>query len=286
MNGPATGARRPAPRRAAGAARWRAAAALAAAGLALAPLGWLAARHPEPAPRAGPERVDDRTALRDGNRRLRAGDPEAAIAAWEAGWRGGGSGEQAALAYNLATTAHRLGRRPEAVLWYRRAEAAGGGDAWLAENLALARAELDAPRLPPAGALGWLAARPAVLPALAAGLSWLAAGLLAAALLRGGRRDTASGPSPSPAPGAPAVRLRRAGLAFGTAALAAWAAGAAVASGAPRPAVLTAACPAADGELAAGSEVWVRRSEDGGGWRIAAAAPATLCPPGAVGLVE
>ena len=287
MSGRATAGRRPGPEGSAGAARWRAAAALAAAGLALAPFGWLGAGHPEtPTPPAG-DPVDARTALREGNRRLRLGDAESAIAAWEAGWHGGGSGEEAALAYNLATTAHRLGRLPEAVVWYRRAEAAGGGDAWLAENLALARAELGAPALAPAGPLVRLAARPVMLPALAAGLSWLAAGMLAASLLARGRREPAASAASSSGGGATtAVRLRRAGLALGAAALAAWAAGAAVAAGAPRPAVLTAACPAAGGELPAGAEVWVRPAEDGGGWRIAAASPGTVCPPESVGLIE
>jgi len=289
MNDPASR-----PRRTAGTVH-RYALVLAAAGLALAPLGWLGTRRsepmrPEPAPQVAAdatEPVDARTALREGNRRLRAGDPERAIAAWEAGWLGGGSGEEAALAYNLATTAHRLGRRPEAVLWYRRAERAGAGDAWLTENLALARAELGAGRLAAGGAGGWLAARPAALPALAAALSWLAAGLLAAGLLAGrGHAPAAGSAAVAPADRARhARRLHAAGLAAGAVALAAWAAGALIAAGAPRPAVLLAVCPAADGELAAGSELWVRPAESGG-WRIAGEPRGTVCPPESVGLLE
>jgi len=285
---PARARRDLAPGRAHEAGRWRSAGVLAALGLLALPLWWLGpgAGRRAPAAERAADPVGARAALREGNRLLRAGDAERALAAWAAGWHGGGGGEEAALAYNLATTAHRLGRRPEAVLWYRRAEAAGGGDAWLAENLALARAELGAPRSAPAGVRGRLAAHPAALPGLAAALSWLAAALLGTALLGAGEGRPAAAAGASRAGRAStATRLRRAGLAAGAAALAAWAAGAAIAAGAPRPAVLSAACPAESGELPAGSELWVRPAE-GGRWRIAGGPPGTVCPAESVGLVE
>jgi len=212
-----------------------------------------------------------RDALTRGNRLARRGELEAAVDAY-AGGLGAGSGAvetdgDAALAYNLGTTYHRLGRLPEALLWYRRA-AAAGSDPWLRENLDLARAELSAARFPPAGVVGRLASHPAVTRAAAALFAW-AAMVLYLARRRLQRR-------------APEALADGAWAAAALLALAAWTAGAALTAWGPRPAVLLDAC---GGELTEGSEVWVVPAGDDG-WTVSGAKTGLICPVASVGLVQ
>ena len=195
-------------------------------------------------------------ALREGNALFRDGDLEAALRAFAADWDP--AAPDPLLAYNLGATAHRLGRLPEAIVWYRRAQLAGGSDPWLGENLDLARRELALP--PPAGPPGlaaWAARRDGELRLSTIALSWAA--LLALFTRRGGAW--------APATLAALVVL------VGGAALAARVWG-------PRPAVLVAAC----GDLAAGSEVWVDAGAEG--WRVAGGDRERPCPAPAVALLR
>ena len=241
--------------------------ALAAAGLLLALAGVLAGRSGGAG--GGPAAVAD--ALTRGNRLVRGGELEAALDAYAAGWHGGGSGPGAAtLAYNLGTTHQRLGRLPEAVLWYRRATAAAPppADPWIDENLELARAELAAARFPPPGLAGLLAAHPLLTMATAVGLAWLALALFLAR-----RRLSRSLPETA----AEWAWTAPAALAF-----AAWATVFALAAWGPHPAVLLAPCGP---ELAAGSELWVTPAGDDG-WSVAGGPQGRVCPRAAVGLVD
>jgi tetratricopeptide (TPR) repeat protein len=240
-------------------------AALAAAGLLLASAAWLGV------PPGGDAEVVT-AALARGNRLARRGDLEPAVEAYRTGWPAGG-GAGAALAYNLGTAYHRLGRLPEALLWYRRAAALAPSDPWVADNLELARAELAAVRDPPPGLSGRLAAYPAAVPAAAVLLAWSALVLWLARprLLRA-----------APPGGEPLAR--HAWTAAALLALAAWAAGAALAAWGPRPAVLLDPC-GAGGELAAGSEVWVVPAGDGG-WAVAGRRTDAVCPASSLGLVS
>lgn len=173
-------------------------------------------------------------ALREGNRLFRAGRLEAAMESYLGGWDPA-SGDPV-LAYNLGTTAHHLGRLPEAVLWYRRAETSLPGDRWLADNLELARRQLRAPRPAPPG-LAARIGRPELTAAAAA------AALLALGLALGER-----------------ARQRRSRLPeiLSATALALFAAGWIVPATAPRPAVLLEPCRHENASLPAGSEVWAR----------------------------
>jgi tetratricopeptide (TPR) repeat protein len=238
---------------------------LAAAGLLLATGaslgGWLG---------GGGETAVQRDALARGNRLARRGELEAAVDAYS-GALGDADGApldagDAALAYNLGTTYHRLGRLPEALLWYRRA-AAAGSDPWLRENLELARAELAAARFPPAGLTGRLAAHPAAVRAAAVLLAWVAMILF---LLRR-RLDRRL----------PEAAAEGAWAAAALLALVVWGTGAALAAWGPRPAVLLDAC---GGELTEGSEVWVSPAGEDG-WAVAGAATGLVCPDASVGLV-
>jgi hypothetical protein len=204
-------------------------------------------------------------ALREGNARFREGDLEGALEIFAGAFDPGAP--DPLLAYNLGATAHRLGHLPEAVVWYRRAELAGGADPWLRENLALARRELGLPAAAHgSGPAVWAAERRSAILLGAAALSWAA--LLALLARRGG--------------------IRRGGILLpaGLAALAVLLGGAAAATRlwGPRAAVLVAAC----GERAAGSEVWVRaagRAGDEHRWRIAGRSGGDPCPAGAVELL-
>jgi hypothetical protein len=255
------------------------------------------ARHAARRLPAGTEEAT-RRALAHGNRLVRDGDLEAAVSAYALGWdevAAGGTGADLAgvLAYNLGTTLHRLERRPEALLWYRRALPLRPGDRWLADNLALVRGELAAPRPPPPGLAARLVAWHRPLGAGAVAAAWGALALLAL------RRPIGRGPRWA------SLAASGAAIALGVLSLLLWVTPTAAALAAPRPAVLLAACPAAaesgdapapeeagtagagttaaTAPLPPGSEVWVR-PDAGGGWRIAGG-PEPVCPAEAVGLV-
>jgi tetratricopeptide (TPR) repeat protein len=197
-------------------------------------------------------------ALAEGNRLFAQDRIEPALSAYAGGWTGSGSPEDGALAYNAGNCALRLGRLPEALLWYRRAAAATPGDPWVRDNLGLARQALGGP---PEGDLGgwrsWLAGGRRLAGAGVA-LAWAAFALLA--LARRPHRKLLA-----------ALALLSCG---------AFAAGMALDRRGPRAAVLLAACP---GGPAAGAEVWVSPG-DGEGFRILGHA-GPLCPKGAVGLI-
>ncbi|HKI02819.1 MAG TPA: hypothetical protein VKK31_12655 [Thermoanaerobaculia bacterium] len=199
------------------------------------------------------------TALAEGNRFFEKDEIEAALEAYAAGYAG--DGLAGVLAYNAGTCALRLGRLPDALLWYRRAEMAMPGDPWLRDNLAMTRRALGDP---PEGAGRWPAGRRWLAPAGVA-LAWTALALL---ILRrpgaGGGRGLL-----------PLVALL---------ACAAFAGGMLLDRYGPRAAVLLAPCPARGAGLPAGSEVRVRPL-DGGGWRIVGEEDGPRCPAEAVGLV-
>lgn len=215
----------------------------------------------------GEARVRD--ALLRGNRLVRRGELEAAVDAYRVGWPGAG-GTAATLAYNMATTYHRLGRRPEALLWYRRAQRRAPGDRWIAENLDLARTELAATRLPAASPATLLAAHPGWSATLAVVLAWTAFALLLA------RRSLARR--------LPAPLADHGWAAVAALALLVWAAGAALAAWGPRAAVLIDACATDDARLEAGSEVWVTPAADG--WAVSGGPPGLVCAGPTVGLVD
>jgi tetratricopeptide (TPR) repeat protein len=229
--------------------------------------------------------IDSAAALAEGNRLFRQGDLDAAYRVYASGLDP--ADPDPLLAYNLATTAHHLDRLPEAVLWYRRAAAVLPPDAWLAENLALARRALgtDAPAAarPLLAVLGEHRHRLSVAGVV---LAWAVLPLLIAGSRQGSRR-----------------RFRAwmaAAAAVAVLAATCFAAGQLPGRLGPRAAVLLAPCNG----LPAGSEVWVRAvggsgDGDGGGWRVTGA-PAQIdqidqidqsgrsgpaCPSEAVGLV-
>jgi len=217
--------------------------------------------------------MDSATALAEGNRLFRQGDLDAAYRVYASGLEP--ANPDPLLAYNLATTAHHLDRLPEAVLWYRRAAAVLPPDAWLAENLALARRALgtDEPAISAASApvLGVLGEHRHRLSVAGIVLAWAVLPLLIA-----GSRKRSS-------------QRARARVWMASAAAVAVLAAACFAAGqlpgrlGPRAAVLLAPC----GGLPAGSEVWVRAIEGGGGWLVTgvAARSGPACPSDAVGLV-
>jgi hypothetical protein len=193
--------------------------------------------------------------LREGNRMFRAGELEGAMEKYAAGWRVTGD---PVLAYNLGTTAQRLGRLPEAVLWYRRAEGGLGGDPWLRDNLAAARGALGM-GVPAPGPLALLAEWREVMRWMGVGLAWVAVPL---AWGRG--------------------RVARWGVVgVGLLAVALFAGGTLLGVRGPFPAVLLERCGKS---LAAGSEVWVVPSV--GGYRVLGGPEGLVCPAGAVGQVE
>lgn len=206
--------------------------------------------------------ADPGAALAEGARRFGKDDVESALEAYARGYAGDGSPADGVLAYNAGTCALRLGRLPEALLWYRRAEAVTPGDPWLRDNLEIARQALG---FQPAGepAWGaWLAQRRGLVLAGVA-LAWATALLLAF-----GRRF-------------PAGLLALLALLS----CAAFAAGTLLDRFGPRAAVLLAACPARGSGLPAGSEIWVRPAGPGG-WHVLGECRELRCPAAAVGLVE
>jgi tetratricopeptide (TPR) repeat protein len=199
------------------------------------------------------------SALTEGNRLFQAGELERAYEAYAAGIDP--ARPDPLLAYNLGTTAHHLDRLPEAVLWYRRAAAGSPPDAWLADNLALARRDLGTrPTRPPLAAALRAHHRGFALAGVV--LAWAALPLMLA------RRTPGRGPG-----------WRWAGAVLALLACAAFGAGRLAAVRGPRPAVLLARC----GALAAGSEVWVDAAP-AGGWRVSSGR--AVCPAAGVGLVE
>jgi len=238
----------------------------AASGLAIAVLLLLAA--------AGP--MDPEMALAEGNRLFEKDEVEAALAAYARGYTGKSGlegGLSGTLAYNAGTCALRLGRLPEALLWYRRAQAANPDDPWLRDNLALTRRALGDPPEAALSAGAWLDRR-RWLAAAGVALAW---GALAVLILA--RRDVQGG-----------RRFRGLLPLLALLACAAFAAGTFLDRIGPRAAVLLAACPAKGGlpTLPAGTEVWVRSSAEGG-WRIVGQTVGhrngPRCPAEAVGLV-
>jgi tetratricopeptide (TPR) repeat protein len=237
----------------------------AASGLAIAVLLLLAAVP-----------MDPETALAEGNRLFEKDEVEAALAVYARGYTGKSvlegvlSGTLAGtLAYNAGTCALRLGRLPEALLWYRRAQAADPDDPWLRDNLALTRRALGDPPEPALSAGAWLERR-RWLAVAGVALAW---GALAVLILA--RRDVQGG-----------RRFRGLLSLLALLACAAFISGTLLDRLGPRAAVLLAACPAKGGlpALPAGTEVWVR-AEAGGGWRIVGQQNGSRCPAEAVGLV-
>ncbi len=225
-----------------------------------------------------------RSALEEGNRLFHEGRFEEAVAAYLEGNSTGTP--HPTLLYNLGTALHHAGRLPEAILWYRRAVAAGraprfdfagdgsrsgsageaprlwhSDDPWLEENLWLARRSLGSRVLPPAGLAGWLAERTGGVRSVAIAIAWLT---LAWAVVR---------------PRTPVSRI----VAAAIAAVAIYGGAAAIERWGPRPAVLLEDCLTDAGELPAGTEAWVLPAD--GDWSISGTAGHT-CPTNAIGLVS
>jgi hypothetical protein len=201
---------------------------------------------------AAPANTAD-TVLSQGNRLFERDEIEGALEAYARGWRGDGSREDGILAYNAGTCALRLGRLPEALLWYRRAEMAIPGDPWLRDNLDHTRRSLGDPAAREDPVWG------RSLSLVGVGLAWAA--FLLVILVRHPSRGL--------------LTL----LAF--LACAAFAAGTLPGCFGPRAAVLLLSC----GSLPAGSEVRVRPL-DGGGWRIVGDRDSPRCPAEGVGLIR
>lgn len=213
---------------------------------------------------AAPGGPSEALALEQGNRLFAHDQIEAALKAYAAGWSGRGSELDGILAYNAGTSALRLGHLPEALLWYRRAEAATPHDPWVRDNLVLTRQSLGSPAAEGDGAWKDWMANGRRLQAAAVVLAWAGLGLLGL-----GRRRTRG------------LVILLVLLALSS--CLAFAAGEVLDRRGLRPAVLLAACP---GGPPAGSEVWVRPTRDG--WRILgpiAGREGARCPARAVGLV-
>lgn len=200
--------------------------------------------------------VDVQRALTDGNRLFRNGQLEEAVEAYRAGYAA--ADPHPTLAYNLGTTYHQLNRLPEAILWYRRA---GEGDPWRQENLWLARRTLGSQVMEPSGALGRLFPLAEGLRFVAIALSWL----ILIALI-------ASSKMP-----------RWLIVAVGVLAFALFAIALVAERWSPRPAVLLEDCFSEDGELPAGTEVWVRPRPDGD-WTVSGT-DGVVCSAGSAELI-
>jgi tetratricopeptide (TPR) repeat protein len=203
--------------------------------------------------------ADPLAALAAGNQAVLAGDLEAAALAYQSGYDP--DALHPTLAYNLGTTLHQLERLPEAILWYRRASAAGkSSDPWLEDNLLLARRTLGSQHAGQPGFWVELRRNAGLLTGLALLFSWLGAITL---LLAPRRRALAA------AGLIVAAALQScAWLTFDLAA---------------KEAVLLRDCTTSAGILPAGSELWVL--EDGPGFRIAGSRDAS-CPAEALELIH
>lgn len=201
-------------------------------------------------------------ALAAGNRLFEKDEVEAALEAYARGYAAGPSPADGVLAYNAGTCALRLGRLPEALLWFRRAESEAAGDPWLRDNLILTRRGLGDLAAGDPGWAVWLA-RTDGLAVAGVVLAWAMLGLLVLA----------------------PRRSRRSLAALALAACAAFSAGWLLDRFGPRPAVLLAACPEPRNGLPAGSEVWARPARDGT-WHVIGDRRRLLCPASAVGLVK
>jgi tetratricopeptide (TPR) repeat protein len=199
------------------------------------------------------------TALAQGNLLFEKDEIEAALEAYARGWTGDGARTDGVLAgvlaYNAGTCALRLGRLPEALLWYRRAESAIPGDPWLRDNLSHTRRALGGdPEEEEEDPAVWRSS----LAFVGVALAWAA--LLLVVLAR------------HPSRGLLALLALLACISF--------AAGMLPNRFGPRAAVLLLPC----GGLPAGSEVRVHPL-DGGGWRIVGQGDRLRCPAEGVGLV-
>lgn len=193
------------------------------------------------------------SALTQGNLLFERAEIEAALEAYARGWRGDESQADGILAYNAGTCALRLGRLPEALLWYRRAETAIPSDPWLRDNLTHTRQALSVdPAMEESSSWRW------PLTFMGVALAWAA--LLLIVLSRQPSRGLL-------------------GL-LALLACATFAAGVFPDRFRPREAVLLLPC----GGLPAGSEVRVS-PVDGGGWRIVGEGDPPRCPAEGVGLV-
>lgn len=229
-------------------------AALGWAVLFLVFAGLAASADSNPAPALAPAPAD--IALDEGNRLFEEDEIEAALEAYARGWTGDGSRADGVLAYNAGTCALRLGRLPEALLWYRRAETAIPGDPWLRDNLAHTRHALGSDPAEEESPVWGRARRWLALVGVA--LAWVA--LLLVLLAR------------RPSRGLLAL--------LALLACATFAAGMLPSRFGPRAAVLLLPC----GGLPAGSEVRVRPLDDGS-WRIVGERDRLRCPAEGVGLV-
>jgi len=173
------------------------------------------------------------TALREGNRQFREGRLEDAYATYFAGYDT--SAPHPILAYNLGTAAHHLGRLPEAILWYRRADTANPGDPWLRENLETARATLGLQPYSAPGIAGSVSRHSQLLYYLGATVAWIGVALWMA------RSRSRLAPTIS--------LLAVAVVIYGGTLLAS--------RQAPRPAVVVDDCSGTEADLPEGSEVWI-----------------------------
>ena len=225
------------------------------------PLAAVAALAALAAAGAAEPRADQIASLREGNRLYREGRLEEAYLAYLNGYWP--EAPHPILTYNVATTSHHLGDLPGAILWYRRTESINPGDPWLRENLTHARVSLGLQPYAAPGGTGLMARHHLALLYLAAALAWIGVALWIARPRRSART---------------AMALVVSGvLLYAIIYLASVAA--------PRAAVITEACSGAQGDLPAGSEVWVI-DEDAESYEIAAGRARVRCPRAAVMMVS
>lgn len=194
-------------------------------------------------------------ALTEGNRLFRDGQVESAVEVYTRGSEGVAR-RHPTLLYNLGAALHHLDRLPEAILWYRRA--GSSNDPWLEENLFLARRSLGSQSMPPGGAWHWLVDCRKYLAPAAIVLAWLSVLIV----FRSDKR-----------------------LALTTVCVSGFLYGASLAIDywGPHPAVVLVDCSTTVGDLPAGTEAWVRLSDEGQ-WTISGSRN-TFCPPESIELL-